>query len=315
MKQNILIFILIFLSFSSAANTDLFNKLFESKFASAILLSDQSTVHIGFLNYDLKSLDLSANENSLGLRNSLTAFSIPYTYKLHDIEHDDKLHFSISYVGQKLKIYLNKNQTNFSEDHDQFVNFYTGFSRRWKLNHHWFFDAEAGGILMYYHNRHSYDNAELNNFNPKLEGVRYNLNAGAMLLKPRFSFTYIELYDWGKWTFKNDYEYFYGWTFTGADSLRSVTPKAWQISNTAKINFNIYKSKFHAESFLFKIQSVLIGGDAVNFFNTRSYYEFGTGILIDSKSFTTLINNFGLGLNINVGSSLTGGSIVLYYNE
>lgn len=315
MKKNIFILILIFLSFSSAADTDVFNKLFESKFSSAVLLGDQSTVHIGFINYDLESLDVGANKNSLGLRNSLTAYSIPYSYKLHNTEHDDKLHFSISYVAQRLKIYLKNNSATFGEDHDQFVNFYTGFSRSWKLNHHWAIDAEAGGILMYYHNTHIYDNGELIDFNPALDGVRYNLDAGSILLKPKIMFTYVELFNWGKWTFTNDNEYFYGWTVAGADSLSGVTPKAWQISNTAKINFNIYKSKFHAESFLFKIQSVLIGGDAVNFFNTRSYYEFGTGILIDSRSFTTLIDNFGLGLNINIGSSLTGGSVVLYYNE
>ena len=50
-------------------------------------------------------------------------------------------------------------------------------------------------------------------------------------------------------------------------------------------------------------------------FNTNEYYEVGVGILLGSQFFKGWIDNIGIGLNLNIGSSLSGGSLVVYFNE
>ncbi|HIP75643.1 MAG TPA: hypothetical protein EYH12_00485, partial [Psychromonas hadalis] len=42
---------------------------------------------------------------------------------------------------------------------------------------------------------------------------------------------------------------------------------------------------------------------------------FGTGILLDTRKFASLVDNIGIGINLNVGRNLTGGSLVIYFNE
>lgn len=53
----------------------------------------------------------------------------------------------------------------------------------------------------------------------------------------------------------------------------------------------------------------------VSSLETDHFYEIGAGMLLDTSKFTDLAENIGIGININKGSSLYGGSIVFYFNE
>ncbi len=309
MKKNIFITLLICLLFSSVASADAYTRLFEQKFATAVLLSKEETLSLGFVNYEIKNLGMT--DQSLAYRNSLAIFSIPYNYKFHESDHDDRLHFLLSYVSQDQNFQFNDGYKKYGID--KFYNLYGGYSRSWRLREGWKFDAEGGSIAMHYDNKYSMPPSIT--FMNNLDGTRYNLKAGSVLLKGRVAFMYADLHYWGKWTFKSNYEYFYGWTVSGADALRDVTPHAWQIANTIKLELNIHRSRFHAESLFFKMQRVDIDGDVVNSFGTENYYEVGSGVLLNTKKMTSLIDNLGIGVNVNIGSSLRGVSLVFYFNE
>ena len=312
MKKNIFITLLIGLLFSSIANAGPYTSFFEEKFATALLSGKEDTLSLGFADYKLGKLgNLGSTEKSVARRNSLFVLSAPYSYKFHDKDHDDRLHFVFSYVEQKQNLQSNSVVKTYGSD--KFYNFYSGYSRGWRLSDRWKFVAEGGGIAMHYVNKYNIPLADAKA--SSLDGIYYNVSADVVLLKPKVAFIYTDVYDWGKWTFKNNYEYFYGWTLKGSDSLRDATPSALQIANTLKFHFTLHTARFYATSIFVKMQRVDIYGDVVNSFATKSYYEFGTGVLLDTKKMTSLIDNIGIGLNVNMGSSLTGGSIVFYFNE
>ena len=292
-------------------------QLFEQNFATAALLSDGDSLTLGIANFDPESLLSDSNENidSIDRRNSLKIFTIPYSYKFSNSDHNDRLHFSFSYIEQKSKIFLFDASPAADDNIDEFYNFYSGYLRSWALNEKWVFDAGIGSFLMHHSNTHTYNSPISKNYQSELDGEVLNLTSNTILLKPNFAFSYTDLYDWGKWTFKSDYEYFYGWTFKGAKSSQGATPESWKIANTIKVHFKMYHSEFNTESLFLKAKRVDIGGDVVESFNTYSYYEFGAGVLFNTKKMTTLVDNVGIGLNLNIGSSLTGGSIVFYVNE
>lgn len=134
-------------------------------------------------------------------------------------------------------------------------------------------------------------------------------------MEPNIRFAYHKMESWGRWEFSSDYNYFYGWGFAGPSYNRGVTPEGWQVSNEIKAHYRLYKGLSHAESLFAKIQRVDIGGDISPSLGTSHYYEFGLGVLLNTQKVTNLVDNIGIGLNINVGSNLSGGSLVIYFNE
>lgn len=295
--------------------------MFEQNFATAAMLSSGESLSLGFVNFDPDTYVKQGGDNgeSIERRNSLGIFALPYTYKLPNSKYDDRLNFSVSYMRQTAQSYVEGYQPAASdledETTDEFYNIYTGYARTWPLSKRWGLDTELGGFAMHHKNSHNYNSAFSQSLQPKLDGEIFNLNSNAFLLNPSVSFVYNDLHPWGNWRFENNYEYFYGWTFAGSDSSKGATPESWKIANTLKLYFTMYTGLLHAESLFLKAQRVDIGGDVVESFGTRSYYEFGGGVLLSTKKITSLIDNIGIGLNVNVGSSFTGGSLVIYFNE
>lgn len=172
-----------------------------------------------------------------------------------------------------------------------------------------------GGYLMHHENSHIYNNIFTQFYQPRLDGVYYNLNESAFIIEPNIKFSYTKPKVWGKWEFSSDFDYFIGKVFSGAESTIGAKPQGWRINNKVKLHYSLNKSRFHAESVYLKLQRSDISGDMVSSLDTHHFYELGIGILIDTTKFTDWADNIGIGINLNKGSSLYGGSIVFYFNE
>ncbi|MEH6451955.1 MAG: Solitary outer membrane autotransporter beta-barrel domain, partial [Psychromonas sp.] len=169
--------------------------------------------------------------------------------------------------------------------------------------------------LMRHENNFDYNTPESEQYRDQLDGEYFNLESNAFLVEPNFRFTYDNQQAWGNWIFSSDYNYFYGWTFAGADSSKGAHPEGWEIANTLKTHFTLYDARYHAESLYVKAERVDIGGDIKPSLETSHYYEFGIGLLLNTAKFTSWVDNVGIGVNVNVGSNLSGGSNVIYFNE
>ncbi len=58
-----------------------------------------------------------------------------------------------------------------------------------------------------------------------------------------------------------------------------------------------------------------LGGDLEGPLGNHYYYEAGVGWLLDIHERIPFIDNIGIGINLNYGSLLRGGTLVLLFNE
>jgi len=336
-KQNFyfkILFLLISPLLSHHANAN--NKThFEEIFSTTVVLTDSETISLGVGNFDpdklLKPHEQSFSESdSIKLRNELTVYSIPYTWRLSedktktkDVTNNEKASYfyldeltaSFSYLKQENTNDLLSNSAIEDENKDEVYSAYLAYSRHKQLTENWNLRMRLGSYLMHHKNSYNYNSDESAQYRPKLDGVFLNLSANAFIIEPNLKLSYSQKKDWGKWELNNDLNVFTGITFNGAKSSQDAKPKGWRLNNGFKFHFNVNESKFHAESIYVKIQRSDIGGDMVNSLGTDHFYEFGVGLLLDTRKFTKLADNIGIGINIHKGSALSGGSIVFYFNE
>jgi hypothetical protein len=286
-------------------------------FSTGALLSDNDAISFGVTNFDPKTLlqrHPSQGAETEQLRNQLSVINLPFSIELAQQEayFVDRLSFNLSYIVQKQK--MSEQGTDYNKD--SIYGFNTAYNRDWFLENNWKLSTGIGQYLMHYQNQHDYNNPVSSFFKDELDGQYYNINSNAYILEPSVGLKYERLPDsWGYWTYKTRFQYFYGWSFGGDDSTRGANPEGWKFSNTVKTHLNVFSSQQQLESLYVKAERVDIGGKIPILLGTDYYYEFGLGVLINVKKLPDFIKNVGIGFNINLGSELEGGSIVLYFNE
>lgn len=303
------------------------NRYFEETFATAILLSDNESISLGIANFNPDALLSPSHDDfatsikegdSIKLRNELSVYSIPYTFVLDEKNSiwSDKVMVRFSYVAQKSSNYLLAGtQYQADENSDKIYALYSAYSHYTPLTEKWKLRLRLGAHLMHFKNQYSYNSSQSNEYKPLLDGIYYNVIANAAIIEPNAKLTYTYPTTWGKWQFSADMNYFIGSVYSGADSSSGAQPKGWRINNGLKLHFDINQSAMHAESLYFKFQRIDIQGDMVSPLQTDHYYEVGIGTLLDIHKYTSFAKNVGIGININRGSALSGGSIVFYFNE
>ena len=338
-KQKIHFKTLVFLISSLLSHHSIANNKthFEELFSTSVVLTDSETITLGIGNFDpdklLKPHEKSFSESdSIKLRNELTVYSIPYTWRLTDEKSEDKtkdkvtkeksnyfyldeLTASLSYLKQENKNDLLSNSSITDDNKDEVYSAYLAYSRHRQLTENWNLRVRFGSYLMHHKNKYRYNSEESKQYQAQLDGIFLNLSANAFIIEPNVKLSYSQQKDWGKWEFNNDLNVFSGVTFKGAKSSQEAKPTGWRFNNGFKFHFNVNQSKFHAESIYVKIQRSDIGGDMVSSLGTDHFYELGVGLLLDTRKFTKLADNIGIGINIHKGSALSGGSIVFYFNE
>ncbi|TEW53967.1 hypothetical protein E2R68_10815 [Psychromonas sp. RZ22] len=290
-------------------------------FATGVFLNNSDAISFGLANFDPKTIlqqhpDPDVASKSVELRNQLTVTNLPYTIQYTDKNNTfyDEIKFNLSYIAQ------NQDQdfpgTSIEDTNkDTIWGFYTAYNRNWVLGRGWQLSSGLGQYLMHYKNEHNYNSVESASYKDVLDGQYYNLSSNAFVLEPSIGLKYQQDQGWGYWTFNSNYQYFYGLSFGGAEAARSANPQGWEVTNSIKTYINLYENKYQLESLYIKTERVDIGGDVRPALGSDYYYEFGLGLLVKVNSFPSFIENVGIGLNMNVGSDLAGGSLVFYFNE
>jgi hypothetical protein len=63
------------------------------------------------------------------------------------------------------------------------------------------------------------------------------------------------------------------------------------------------------------VKRIDVGGDTSVPLGTHSYYEASLGWLLDPDLLNDWVDNVGIGFTINYGSTLKGGSLVVFFNQ
>ena len=289
-------------------------------FATSVLLSDSDAISFGVANFDPQTLfkdhpQQGIEADSIQLRNQLSVTNLPFSIDLNN-ENDtfqDQLRFNFSYVQQKQK--QGYSDLDNDENKDTIYGAYAAYHRDWSLGKGWQLTTGFGQHLMHHKNEHRYNSSESSQFKGLLDGQFYNLTSNAYLLEPVLGLKFKQTQGWGYWTLNSKYQYFYGRSFGGDSATQGANPEGWEFSNTVKTHLNLFSNQQHLESLYFKAQRVDVGGDIRPSLGTDFYYEFGIGLLVKINALPDFIENIGIGVNVNMGSQLEGGSLVLYFNE
>ncbi|WP_394227640.1 Solitary outer membrane autotransporter beta-barrel domain [Pseudoalteromonas spongiae] len=290
-------------------------KAYEESFASSVVLSDSDVVRFGFGNFDpvniLEQLGDDAGDKSVDLRTQLKVFALPYTYTL---DEDSRINTHFSYISQSQEILLD-DVTIPDDSHDQIFTAYADYETALYRYDNWLLEGSIGAHVMHYDNIHDYNSPESRAAKAEVEGIYFNTTANSVLTDMGLTLSRRKASRWGHWLVKSSYNHFFGKGFGGDDATRDSTPSGWYFANSVRATIKLDQKLKHTESIYLKFQRVDLGGDARSAFSTGHYYEYGGGLLIDTRPWTSWFDNIGIGLHYNEGSVLSGGSIVIYFNE
>ncbi|MGR5121537.1 Solitary outer membrane autotransporter beta-barrel domain [Vibrio harveyi] len=307
---------------NSAQVQQTLQKEFERNFAIGIVLSDSDVFTLGFHDFDPnKYLNIDnediGTQDSIDLRKQVAISTLPYHLSLTDKEQT-KARYNLK--GRLYALSIDQDVTvNDDKRPDRnkelILGAYNELQRQDTLSEHLTLSTAAGAHFMYYRNDYDYRSDALDNLKPYLEGIYLNTDAWALVGEVNAELKYLENEKWGKWYVWSSPHYFYGAGRGEGNNGDVGNPEGWYWVNGVKLFYDFTKVGRTVQSVYTSFNRVDVGGDTSKPMNTSHYYEASVGWLMTPPFKSDWIDNVGLGLTINYGSALKGGSLVLFFNQ
>ncbi|WP_394176919.1 Solitary outer membrane autotransporter beta-barrel domain [Thalassotalea litorea] len=326
MQKSAIIFICALLNLCRTASAQDHEEMFSPSdefsqiYASSVVLMDSDALSFGVGNFDpeeiLQPNNNNLNTDSIDLRNQISVFSIPYTIELGSdlATYQDYLQLQVAYIKQKGEVSLEESLTPDLDKEEVFA-INLSIARQLYLDKNWSITPTIAAYFLHYKNTHSYNSELSQSLQEELDALLFNQKKNAIIIEPGVEFAYLKDNDWGSWEFKSELHYMQGRTTSRLADGEYGYPNGWRVINGFKLKNTFAQARLFANDFYLKANRIDITGDTVTSLGTRHYYEVGFGILWDLRNMTDLVENVGIGININHGSAVSGGSIVLYFNE
>jgi hypothetical protein len=305
------------LSASVKAESNIALRSIEESFAVATLMSDSEALTFGFTNFDLNVNDPGfGDETTAELKNSLTVFVIPYTWEL------DSEGFSWDHALTARAFYINSERDSelFPDVTDTLkqntVGVYGSYSQYFRISDSWYVSSAFGLHLTYYDNSYDYGDGFPEASQQELDGSAFNITSLALIGEPQVGIGFTRDEDWGSWRAHNNINYIYGQGFGGSvDKPFNINPEGWRITNGVEFTVSV-PDLWGVDDFLtIDLKRIDLYGDLASLADNGYYYETSFGWVIDTNNKIPLLDNIGIGISINYGSSISGATIVLYWNE
>jgi hypothetical protein len=301
--------------------TDSFRKDLERTFATSVLLNDTDVFTFGINNFDPNKVFSLDNEDigskdSVSRRKDITSISLPYTFELPEYIEDNHQEITLRLSALRIEkdiSYASTVKSDFQKE--SVISGYVEFANVSQLDEHWSFSSAIGNHISYYRNDFEYRSSLLETIKDQLDNVYLNTDAWAYIIEPKIKMTFEDKNDWGKYKLSTSWHYFNGIGWGEANNGNVGYPEGWYIANEAKIFYDLIRWDKNITSMYSSIRRIDIGGDTVASMGTTSYYEGSVGWLLNPNLFNDWVDNVGIGFTINYGSSLKGGSLVIFFNQ
>jgi len=299
-----------------AQNNSLLNSVEES-FAVGTLMSDSDALSFGFANYDLMidELDFS-NEESQRYRNSLDVFSFPYTWELPAKSEawDHAITMRAFYIFSKRNNQLVSGIDDTQKEHT--FGLFGRYSQYFHVTDNWYVESALGLHFSFYQNTYSYGDGVTDEIKYKYDNKSFNTTALTSIIEPEVGIGYKKQESWGTWRIHHKTNYIYGHAIGGSILRKdSINPEAWHFTNGIEFAVNVPELWGVYDFLSIDFKRIELRGDLNVMAENNFYYETSFGWVIDTNKKIPFLDNIGIGIAINYGSSVSGGSIVLYYNE
>lgn len=301
--------------------SDLIQKEIERNFAASVLLNDTDVFTFGINNFDPNEVFRLDNEDigssdSVSRRQNMASLSLPYTFKLPATIEDNHQEVTLRLSALRTENEVDYSSTSVTDfQKETVISGYVEFSNVAQLDDYWSFHSGIGNHISYYRNDYEYRGNVPRPIVDQLEGVYLNTDAWAYIVEPKIKLIYEDKNNWGKYKLSTSWHYFNGVGWGEANGGDIGHPEGWYIANEAKIFYDLVRWDKNITSMYSSIKRIDIGGDTVVPMGTTSYYEGSVGWLLNPNLLNDWVDNVGIGFTINYGSSLKGGSLVLFFNQ
>lgn len=321
-KNNVIaVFILLIsvISHKLYANDHFGVRSIEEAFAIATLMSDSDALTFGFSNFDLSAVTGDAgfgSEESINLKNSLDVFVLPYTWQL--ASQSPVLETSIMvrafFIKTQRENQLFSNVTDKLQEKTYGI--YGSYQQLSHVSENWSVQSGLGLHLSYYQNSYDYGEGFPEQVKPILDKNVFNVSSLALILEPEVGVSYLKHQHWGKWRAHNNSHYIYGHGIAGSvNNVNRINPEGWRVINGVEFTVDVPELWGVNDFLSIDFKRIDVFGDMRGMSEKNYYYETSFGWVIDTNNQIPLLDNIGVGLSINYGSSISGGTLVLYYNE
>lgn len=304
-------------SLSANAESNIVLRSIEESFAVATLMSDSEALTFGFTNFDLNVNDPGfGDETTAELKNSLTVFVIPYTWELDSQAYswDHFLTLRAFYINSARDIELFTGVDDTLKQNTLGV--YGSYSQYFRITDSWYVSSAFGLHLTYYENSYNYGDGFPDATRAELDGSAFNVSALALIGEPQVGIGYTRAEQWGTWRAHNDINYIFGQGFGGSvDDPWGIHPEGFRVTNGVEFTVSVPQLWGVHDFLTIDLKRIDLYGDLESLAENGNYYEASFGWVIDTNNKIPLLDNIGIGLSVNYGSSISGATIVLYWNE
>lgn len=291
----------------------------EEAFALSTLISDSDALTFGFTNFELGYVlddPNLGNKESIQLKNSLDVLVVPYRWALAPISQswDHAIKVRAFYINITRQNQIIPDVTDSLQEYT--LGLYSSYEQQYQFSSNWYGAAAMGLHLSYYNNRYQYGHAFPDEIKVELDKSLLNVSSFAAIVEPEIGFGYKKMQQWGAWRAHHRSHYIYGQGFGGTVvDPSSVTPRGWRFTNGVELTIDVPELWGINDFLSIDLKRIDLIGDLHRVASNGHYYETTFGWVIDTKNKIPLLDNIGIGISINYGSSVSGGTLVLYYNE
>lgn len=298
------------------------NSLAET-FSLATFLTHGETLRFGIWDFDpneiaqLDDPELGSAESS-ELRRSIRNVSIPLTTKTYLPEWRSILTWggSLSYleVSQEGQLVVSENEP--LDEFDERV-FSAGVHAEWAhyLRPQWEILGRLEGRWLRYRNDTTFRAPTSESFRPILDGLLTNITVKALMSETAVGTRYRHPMARSVWTWSADVHYLVGDTYDTDRPAHDTQPEAWFSRSGLRIKDPSMLPFWRDQSLWLEAFRVDVGGDLKSQLDSSHYYELGGGWQLDLPGGLAFLDSVAIGINLNVGSVLRGGTLVLLFNE
>ncbi|MEL7290936.1 MAG: Solitary outer membrane autotransporter beta-barrel domain [Pseudomonadota bacterium] len=294
-------------------------KYMEQSFAASLLLTDSDVFTVGIKDFDPNewfnlSNDDIGSEQSLSLRQQIAVTTVPLTFDLD--ERADHQLFTRFSIFASTRDYQIRRQDREDYQEEYILGGLIAYRYNMKLDEKWTLTPGIGVHLQYYSNEHDYKSDFSSDYiKPFLDDVLFNTDAWAVTANPHLKLKYHHDTQWGSWNFTSSVNYLYGYGFGQANYGDVGKPEGWYMANGVNLYYDLTQIERSIQTVYTSLRRIDVGADIRNPIGTSHYYEGSLGWLMTPPFKSDWIDNVGIGLSLNYGSSLKGGSIVLFFNQ
>ncbi len=293
-------------------------------YVTAALLTGGNAVRFGFWDFDPNRF-IDLDDENLGsleskeLRQRITTLSLPYSWSRPLGEDSNTL-----VLGAKAAYLASENELQIipsdSPRDDRIANSVTSLSLGGELKHrangHVGVSAGLNLHLQRFRNDTDFNTPQSQALAPLADGLLTNYTANAWLAEPHLRGTWFVTGRGAEVRVFSDLHYMRGRSFNTGERAHDVQPEAWYWSNGVRWRHPYVTRFLPGQNVWMQASRYDLGGDLSDSLGNHYYYEAGIGWLLDVRKMNIpFVDNMGIGINLNYGSVLRGGTLVLLFNE